>query len=425
MASQLRLHWEAQPQGMSRRDRHGCWYDAYLPDTLTGWDPSIPADVGADIADAESAIRRLNSAGIAHVSLEGLARFLLRAESVGSSKIEGLDVAAMRLARAEAALSLGGDANDRVAVEVIGNIAAMQDAIDGATAADQFTLDDLLSIHRRLMDNSPTPQVGGVIREHQNWIGGSSFNPCSAGFVPPPPSHLATLLDDLLAYMNGDDHSPLVQAALTHAQFETIHPFADGNGRTGRALIHVVLHRRGLVTRFVPPISLVLATWASAYVAGLTSFRHLGDNDSHERSAGTTDWLRLFAAATNRSCVDAEQYSADIAAVNAAWRVRLGRVRANSSTECLLGVLPGAPIITVESASKLIGRSKARTTDAVNALAEVGILQQRNVGRQRYRVFEATDVLELFTGLERALASPSGNTMIDQPNRRVPRRPTS
>ena len=209
--------------------------------------------------------------------------------------------------------------------------------------------------------------------------------------------------------MNGDDHSPLVQAALTHAQFETIHPFADGNGRTGRALIHVVLHRRGLVTRFVPPISLVLATWASAYVAGLTSFRHLGDNDSHERSAGTTDWLRLFAAATNRSCVDAEQYSADIAAVNAAWRVRLGRVRANSSTELLLGVL----------------RSKARTTDAVNALAEVGILQQRNVGRQRYRVFEATDVLELFTGLERALASPSGNTMIDQPNRRVPRRPTS
>ena len=136
MASQLRLHWEAQPQGISRRDRHGCWYDAYLPDTLTGWDPSIPADVGADIADAESAIRRLNSAGIAHVSLEGLARFLLRAESVGSSKIEGLDVAAMRLARAEAALSLGGDANDRVAVEVIGNIAAMQDAIDGATAVD-------------------------------------------------------------------------------------------------------------------------------------------------------------------------------------------------------------------------------------------------------------------------------------------------
>lgn len=228
------------------------------------------------------------------------------------------------------------------------------------------------------------------------------------------------LLDDLLAYVNRDDHSPLVQAALAHAQFETIHPFADGNGRTGRALVHVVLRRRGLAPAFVPPVSLVLATWSDTYVAGLMSFRHLAEPDSPERSTAAAEWLRLFATATRRACIDAERYADQIDAMTAGWRKRLGWVRNNSSTDLLLGVLPGAPVVSVESASALIGRSKARTSGAVNALADAGILRQRNLGRQRYRVFEATDVLDLFTGLERALASRSGDTAATPPARGVP-----
>ncbi len=408
---------------MSRRDRQGCSYDAYLPDRLAGWNPTLSADVAADVADAEMAVRRLNDGGTSHVSLEGLARFLLRAESVGSSRIEGLEAAARRLARAEAAIALGGDANDRVAIEVLGNVAAMEVAVEAAVDGTDFTVDDLLSIHVRLMTASPTPGIAGVVRESQNWIGGSVFNPCSASYVPPPPEHVAGLVDDLISYVNRDDHSPLAQAAFAHAQFETIHPFADGNGRTGRALIHAILRRRGLAPRFVPPISLVLATWSADYVTGLTAFRHVGEPDSAERSTAANEWLRIFAAATRRACADAERYSADIAAVDASWRESLGRVRANSATDLLLRRLPGTPIITVESASLLIGRSKARTTDAVNALAEAGVLTQRNVGRQRYRVFEAGAVLDLFTGLERSLASPTGNTLNDAPVRRVPSRP--
>jgi Fic family protein len=229
------------------------------------------------------------------------------------------------------------------------------------------------------------------------------------------------LLDDLVGYVNDDTHSPLAQAAIAHAQFETIHPFADGNGRTGRALVHVVLRRRGLAPAFVPPISLVLATWASTYVEGLMTYRHLAEPDGPERSTTAAEWLRLFAAATHRACIDAEHYATRIDDLTASWRDRLGRVRADSGTDRLLSVLPGAPIITVESASALIDRSKARTTDAVNALADAGILRQRNVGRQRYRVFEATDVLELFTDLERALASPTGDTRDAPPVRPTPR----
>jgi Fic family protein len=404
MGQHIRSRWVSRFEGMSRRDRRGCDYDAFVPDPLVGWRFPVEADIAADVADAEAAIRDLNLAGTTHVSLEGLARFLLRAESVASSRIEGLAAGPRRLIGAELALAEGQDAGDRVAVEVLGNITAMRTAVETATAAT-FDLDDLLDVHRTLMRRSPSPQVGGQVRSEQTWIGGTSYTPCQATYVPPPPDRVPGLMDDLLVYVNGDDHSPLVQAALAHAQFETIHPFADGNGRTGRALIHVVLRRRGLAPAFVPPISLALATAAEAYIAGLTDFRALGEPDDPRRAVGAAEWLRLFAAATRRACADAESYAEKIDALSARWRHQLGRVRADSGIDRLLRVLPGAPVVSVDSASALIGRSKARTTDAVNALAAAGILRQRNLGRQRYRVFEASGVLALFTGLEQALTS--------------------
>ncbi|MGD9998712.1 MAG: Fic family protein [Ilumatobacteraceae bacterium] len=409
---------------MSRRDRQGCSYDAYLPDPLTGWELSLPADLVADLGDADAAIRRLNAAGTSHVSLEGLARFLLRAESVASSKIEGLEAGPRRLLDAEVEMARGGDAADRIAVEVLANVAAMEAAVELGSSTETITLDHLLDIDRVLMERSATPEIGGSVRTTQNWIGGSSYNPCSAAFVPPPPEHLDALLDDLLAYVNGDDHPALVQAAIAHAQFETLHPFADGNGRTGRALIHVILRRRGLAPRFVPPISLVLATWARDYISGLTAFRHVGEPDGAQRSASTSAWLRTFVSAAHRSCTDAEAFASKIELLGARWRDRLGRVRANSAVELLLDLLPGVPVITVDSAARLIGRSEMRTGEAINRLEAAGVVRQRNVGRQRYRVFEASDVVDLFTGLERALASPTGDTAAEPPVRRAPRRPT-
>ena len=298
----------------------------------------------------------------------------------------------------------------------------MEAAVELGSTRDTITLDDLLGIHRTLMERSSVPHIGGVVRNVQNWIGGGSYNPCSAAFVSPPPESLEALLRDLLTYVNGDEHPALVQAAVAHAQFETIHPFADGNGRTGRALIHVVLRRRGLAPRFVPPISLVLATWASDYIAGLSTFRQVGATGSPARSAGAGTWLRTFATAAHRSCDDAEAYAKRIETLDARWREQFGRVRANSAVELLIDLLPGVPVITVESAARLIGRSEMRTGDAVNRLEAAGILRQRNVGRQRYRVFEAADVVDLFTGLERALASPTGDTATAVPTRRVPRR---
>ena len=425
MAEYVRKRWEPRFEGMTRRDRQGCSYDAYLPDPLSGWSLTLPSDLAADIADAETAIRDLNQTGTSHVSLEGLARFLLRAESVASSKIEGLDVGPRRLVEAEAAIAQGGETADRVAVEVLGNIAAMESAIHVATRTETISLTDLLEIHRVLMDRSPRPELGGVVREEQNWIGGSSYNPCSAVFVPPPAEQVKGLLHDVVDYTNADEHSPLVQAAIAHAQFETIHPFADGNGRTGRALIHVILHRRGLSPTFVPPISLVLATWSDDYISGLTAFRHLQPADSPERSLAAHTWLRTFAGATLRACSDAQSYASRIDELVDQWRSSLGTVRKGSALDLLIEVLPGVPLMTVESAARLISRSEVAAGAAINRVVEAGILTQRNVGKQRYRIFEAPAILELFTSLERALASPTGDTATDGPVRPVPGYPAA
>jgi Fic family protein len=422
MAELLHRRWEPQFEGLTRRDRQGCNYIAYLPDPLSGWNLTLPSDLAADIADAETAIRDLNQAGTSHVSREGLARFLLRAESVASSKIEGLDVGPRRLVEAEAVLAQGGETADRVAVEVLGNIASMESAIELATSDRSISRQDLLDIHQILMDRSPTPQLGGVVREQQNWIGGSSYNPCSAVFVPPPPEYVVELLNDLIAYTNGDRHSTLVQAAIAHAQFETIHPYADGNGRTGRALTHVILRRRGLSPAFVPPISLILATWSDDYISGLTTFRHLHAADSPERSTAAHMWMRAFAAAALRACSNAQVYAARIDELVNQWRRGFGTVRRGSALDLLLDVLPGVPLMTVDSAAGLINRSDVAAGGAINRLVEAGVLTQRNIGKQRYRIFEAPAVIDLFTSLERALASPTGATATGPPVRPVPER---
>jgi Fic family protein len=124
----------------------------------------------------------------------------------------------------------------------------------------------------------------GVIRDRQNWIGGEASSPANADSIPPPHTEVDGLLTDLAAFCERSALSPVLQAAIAHAQFETIHPFWDGNGRVGRALIHVVLRRRGLVERFLYAVSLVLAPNTDAYVKGLTLCRRTRSSICARRS---------------------------------------------------------------------------------------------------------------------------------------------
>jgi Fic family protein len=422
MAEVVKLHWNSEGlDGLPRRDRRPCEYEAYVPDALTGAKIAINGDVAADVADAERAITMLDAQALTLADTEALARILLRAESVASSRIEGLEVGARRLLRAQAAQELGEQPSDITALEVLGNINAMSEAIRSISQDDPITVNHLLAFHHRLLADTRLAAHAGIIRTQQNWIGGSAYNPCSASFVPAPHELVPDLLEDLCAFCSDDALPAVVQAAMAHAQFETIHPFVDGNGRTGRALIHLVLRRRGLATRISPPISLVLATWSNDYVAGLQATRYLGSASSVAAHDGINLWVARFAAAARRAVDDATSFEAAVQELHEQWRARLGPVRANSATDLLLRSLPGAPVITVGSATTLIGRSFRAVNDAIARLADVGILKQINVGK-RNRAFEAPDIIQAFTDLERQLASPEGNTRTSKPARHVPQR---
>lgn len=373
------------------RHRRACRYDAFIPDTLQDLPLTLEGSVAGVVSEAEAAIRELNDA--AHPALAPLARLLLRTESIASSKIEGLQAGVRELARAEAGVEAGGRAGP-AALEVLANIKAMEAAMRDATAARDFKARDIVAIHRRLMERSPDARrIAGQIRTTQNWIGGNDYNPCGADFVPPPPEEVERLLDDLCGATNEDRLPPIVQAALVHAQFETIHPFADGNGRVGRALIHVVLKRRGVAPAYVPPISVVLAAHRDRYVAGLTRFRR----------DEVGEWIEHFAAAARTSAKLAEAYLSEVQTLVAKWRAKLGDrptpPRSDAAAWAVIDILPGYPVITAPTAAVAAARSKPQIYEAIEQLEAVGVLKPLSKSK-RNRSWEPAGLLDLMERLE-------------------------
>jgi Fic family protein len=370
------------------RYRRACGYDAFVPETLAEL-PPIEREVAGAISAAEEAIRGLNA--VAQPGLQPLARLLLRTESIASSKVEGMQVDARALARAEAR-SDAGEAIGGEALDVLANIDAMQLAVDEASAADALTRDHIFGTHRMLTERAVNADgMAGIVRTRQNWLGGNDFNPCGAAFVPPPPEYVDALLDDLVGFCNDETLPPLAQAAYAHAQFETIHPFDDGNGRTGRALVQVILRRRGLAPEYVPPISVVLAADKSSYIDGLIAFREGRENE----------WLHGFAAASARAAELAAAYLVQVQALQATWRERVQALglRADAAVWRIVDVLPAHPIISQPVAVEATGRSRPAVQQGIDQLVDVGVLRPLSASR-RNRRWEAEGLLDLSSDFE-------------------------
>lgn len=383
--------WESNPTIYApAKYKRGCKYEAFIPEKLTGMTLSMDATLAGLISEAEQTIRSLNE--MAGPALGPLARLLLRTESIASSKVEGMQVGIRELARAEARVESGRSAS-ATAIEVLANIDAMVLAIDDAALMPQFSLSQITAIHRRLMENTENRQSAGKIRTQQNWIGGNDYNPCGADFVPPPPEEVEELLVDLCDAINDDLHSPLVQAALVHAQFETIHPFDDGNGRTGRAIIHAILRRRGVAPHYVPPISVAIAATKSRYVDGLTHFR----------SGEAGKWIEYFADAAGRAARLAKAYVEAVEALRTEWTTRMTAIReaprAGATVWAVMDILPAHPMVTVSVASAATGRSKPSVYQTFELLEEAGVLLPLTQSR-RNRSWEVAGLLHLIGGLE-------------------------
>lgn len=392
MPETLRAVWPGDPGGMTKAERVGGAYHAFVPDRLAGWDPVLAASTVAALTEAEVALRDLQRDAEAAPEVEAVARPLLRAESVASSHIEGLDLSFRRLVEAEFAPEKAGD----VERYVMGNVHAMEQAISAGTRAASFSVDDLVDMHRTLFSSTRDQDIAGHVRATQNWIGGSSYTPVGAAYVPPPPDRVPELLDDLCAFISRDDVAPILQAAVAHAQFENIHPFPDGNGRVGRCVIHAILVRRGAAPIFAPPVSVRLAADPTDYVRGLTAFRE-GNLDA---------WVSTFAEATVHSTRAAQRFVTDVVELVGIWRERVGG-REDSAAARLLAVLPGRPVVDSSTVAQRLGVSVQTSLTALHTLQDSGVLTPIRASRWG-QAWRTDDVIDLLTDFEQRVGRRRG-----------------
>ena len=410
MSGRERREWTPMAEAFGgRASRRRFWYEAFIPDRLAGAEFHLPQDVAAVVGEAERAVGDLNTKGPQLTALEVLSRQLLRAEAVASSRIEGLELSHRRIARADFD---PGEA-DATAREVLGNLRSMERAIAIAAKRQPFTIEDLLDIHRTLFAGAAdATRYAGKIRDRQNWLGKDGSRPHNADYIPPVPERVRDLLEDLVRVINERaDMSPIVQAAVVHAQFETIHPFADGNGRVGRSLIHMVLRRRDLAPTHVPPVSLVLATDQRAYVGGLVTFRGYDD-------ASLSAWVALFAQATRTAARYSVELASDLAALQQRWRERAHVQRRRSAPDRLIEALGAYPVVDIQSAAERLGVEYETARLTVERLVRARVLSPAST-RKRGRIFEAREVFDLIDDFERRIATPRGST---KPTRHAPGR---
>lgn len=310
---------------------------------------------------------------------------------------------------------------------VANNMTVLRHAARGLATADRVEVTDIEALQRALL---PDEKHHGL-RSVQNWIGGSGWHPLDAEYVPPPPELVGPLTQDLVDHPNGAVHAPLIQAALVHAQFETIHPFTDGNGRVGRALIHSVLTRRGLTPTALLPVSLVLATLEQTYVAGLTAYRYTGASSDPSAQVAVARWVEVFLEATLVATQKAAFFRDEVEDLRRSWDRRLAAwreaqglrssPRSDSVAARLLRLLPEMPLLTARTVERVLNVSPPVARNGLDELADAGVLTRRKVERNTTG-YLANEVLDVVGSTERQLASTRWDTRLAAPNRPVPQR---
>ncbi len=379
-------------------DPHRQVFRAFVPHPIAGWTPTFGEATWRLVDAAESAVRAL---GADHPSGSAApAEWLLRrAESAASSTIEGVRPSARRLARAEARLSLWQEQPRPQDLEALRNISATEVALRIGSTPGPVTMQDVCAIHRALMgDEDP---IAGQIRTAQNWIGsGFRSPPLDAQYVPPPPDAVQDLMNDLVECINAPVSGPLVHAAIVHAQFEAIHPFADGNGRTGRALIHLMLRRRGLTGSGTLPVSSSLARRRDDYIRALNSACTVCGADDPLRPAAATEWIGLLCSAAVEASYFARRIIDHVESILRLWlrTMRSMGVRRSNAAVRLIELLPSRPVLNADGAAEMLDADPRTARRSLELLTTAGILVQRSAGR-RNRVFEAAAITDAFSAL--------------------------
>jgi Fic family protein len=300
------------------------------------------------------------------------ASILLRSESAASSQIENLTASAKAVLMAEA-----GDTSRQNASLVAANTETMRAAIE---LSDHLDGDAILRMHAALLAKSH-PGWAGKWRGEQVWIGGRSNSPHGALFVPPTHERVPAAIDDLVAFMGRADIAPFTRAMIAHAQFETIHPFPDGNGRTGRALIHAMLRNSGVTTEMTVPVSAGLLNDTDRYYDALTAYRR-GD---------VNPIVELSATASFRAIENGRQLLGELQGHQERWRSTLKGTRKDAAAWRALDLVMQQPVVDAKDLQTHLAVSEPAANAAISRLVDAGVLSRANAGL-RFRKWVADDV---------------------------------
>lgn len=338
------------------------------------------------LEEAAVAVASLDvSAGSRMAAISG---FLLRSEAVSSSKIEHVDANRNDYARAMIGLKATDQARSMVAAAE-----AVQSMISDAGDTGEVRLEALLKAHKALMKDDPMDgHNAGSFRDVQNWIGGSDYSPRGAIHVPPPPALVPELMDDLMAFCARKDVPIMAQAAIAHAHFESIHPFTDGNGRIGRALIGSISRRRKLTKNTVTPIASAMVADVETYFSLLNNYRN-GDVDP---------FVLYLAKSAMRASEAAIESVAALDELPALWTDLL-RPRKNSAEAKLIPWLLEQPVFEAHRAAYIAGVEETSIYKTLNRMTEAGVLSLVSQS-QRNRAWAAVEVLDEVDRLNRRLA---------------------
>lgn len=356
-------------------------YTPHSPALLAGLELEFSSEATLALAEASRAL-----GSVTPFPMSGIAAVLYRSESSASSLIEGVGPGPRRILEAEFA----GDAevNDEAARRVVGNLEALQAAVATPVPA---SVGDMLEWHRLLMEGHPRmrPETVGALRTQQNWIGGGSFGPADAEYIPPAPEEVPGLLADLVDFSARTDLTPVALAALAHAQFEVIHPFVDGNGRVGRVLLQQVLVRRaGLVAPV--PVSIPWSRDTDRYISALRSFQD-GDVES---------WI-LFASWSVIQAVGwMNETTERVSELLDQVRSRV-ETRGRSVAARVIEDLPLHPIVDTQTVAQRYDVTPQTAHEALMRLSEAEILFERSLTRRKKgrprRVFAARELIDLLS----------------------------
>jgi len=367
----------ALPLSRAQRSAIRPTYEAAIPAAIASIDVTVDPSALTAADDARAEISRFDaqlSTMLPGTEIAPLAAVLLRTESASSSQIENIAARAKALALAELGVAKFGSNATLVAA----NVDAMNRAVE---MADSITPATILAIHDALMRGQEHADPGRF-RTEQVWIGGSSASPHGAAFVPPHHFRVAAAIDDLCTYIARTDVPLLAQSAIAHAQFETIHPFNDGNGRTGRALVHAMLKRGGATTRATVPVSAGLLADTDSYFAALTDYRN-GD---------PSPIVTRFADAAFAAIGNGRQLAKDLLAIYEAWSESI-TARRTAAVWRVLPMLLSQPAVTSAAVQEATGLSQPAADNVIGQLRDAGILTKAT-GVQRYVVWVATDVTQ-------------------------------